>query len=813
MSDKLHAKANENTWFEDLVLLLNSDGIYNQRLCNMTVSGSTLKWLVVMKRSMPNQSDPTAVQLKICSDRSYNFQVCNANKEIGTFSDETPSKNLTLKDTLDYLINTDYRLCPGIPDYSSFQEQIRFDSKRVRKWDNIERVDSDRCLLWHKPGKRLEAHKDMCDFCMSLLKNLKANLRRAQELTSPDKAMRATPSSNRALKFLSPASRKRRYERKDYERRRLKKLIRKMKTTDVELNDSQSDEMTEIVQNIESNHKSAFQGVLNDIGSHSDEKKELLQNIWDMDLCDRKKFSEDQIKNVTGFRGNRWNMITFRLALSVYIRSTAAYNALKSFPLLSLPSISTLRKFMKEKLHAAGECESFLADQRQRYEKKKENLKKQCKPCPDGFGALIFDEVKVMAGILWNSRNNAIIGYAMTPEELHSLHDIYFSFEKEGDKKSNYMLQFLWRDLCSNFDVMGPYYSTVTSMESKFLVACITDAMQKFHKYGFKTKVIICDGASTNLTALKGFLGQKGSFSYVSENGKISHSIDPSFYSPYTNENVYLMICPTHQLKNMISQLYASRPRGTKSFEKENIQFGWTAVQSVYQWNLEQAQLGNALPVPGLKLAYIVRDSWTRLNVRPAKIMQQQPMIAALKILADRTNNSLAKSSIVLTANFLEACNNLFEAGILSHKTVKKTDKTVLDNMQKGQQFFETWLTGLLSSSDSYNPSDSKQKMFLAWQTWDLMRLVYYGFSGVCEDFFKKYGDQFYISPLRLNGSAIETLFSQFKYLTGGKLSANNYATARAAYLMKVDLQGQNFGEKDYRNVELYLRQCELSSQ
>ena len=81
LSDKLHAKANENTWFEDLVLLLNSDGIYNQRLCNMTVSGSTLKWLVVMKRSMPNQSDPTAVQLKICSDRSYNFQVYNANQE------------------------------------------------------------------------------------------------------------------------------------------------------------------------------------------------------------------------------------------------------------------------------------------------------------------------------------------------------------------------------------------------------------------------------------------------------------------------------------------------------------------------------------------------------------------------------------------------------------------------------------------------------------------------------------------------------------------------------------------------------------
>ena len=147
---------------------------------------------------------------------------------------------------------------------------------------------------------------------MGLLKLLKANLKRAQELTSPDIAMRATPSSNRSLKFLSPAS------------------IRKMKTTDAELNDFLGDEITEIVQNIESNHKSACQGVLNDIGSHSDEKKELFQNIWDMDLCDRKKFSEDQIKNVTRFRGNRWNITTF--GLSVYTRSTAAYNDIMSIP-------------------------------------------------------------------------------------------------------------------------------------------------------------------------------------------------------------------------------------------------------------------------------------------------------------------------------------------------------------------------------------------------------------------------------------------------------------------------------------------------
>lgn len=46
------------------------------------------------------------------------------------------------------------------------------------------------------------------------------------------------------------------------------------------------------------------------------------------------------------------------------------------------------------------------------------------------------------------------------------------------------------------------------------------------------------------------------------------------------------------------------------------------------------------------------------------------------------------------------------------------------------------------------------------------------------------YPDHF-ISPIRLSGSAVETLFSQFKHSTGGKLSASNYAVAKAANLVK----------------------------
>ena len=57
------------------------------------------------------------------------------------------------------------------------------------------------------------------------------------------------------------------------------------------------------------------------------------------------------------------------------------------------------------------------------------------------------------------------------------------------------------------------------------------------------------------------------------------------------------------------------------------------------------------------------------------------------------------------------------------------------------------------------------QKSFLAWQTWGLMRLTFYGFVGFVNAFISRHQqDGQYIIPVRLNGSAAETLFSQLKY-------------------------------------------------
>ena len=176
----------------------------------------------------------------------------------------------------------------------------------------------------------------------------------------------------------------------------------------------------------------------------------------------------------------------------------------------------------------------------------------------------------------------------------------------------------------------------------------------------------------------------------------------------------------------MIAALYSSRDNGTKHFKRKGVYLGWDTIVRVYNGDLFRAKQGVSRRVPGLKYSHIVRDSWTRLNVLPAKIMQvncstfpsflrhvkliimllyhiiciQQPyMLAAIKEMA-KYKDEVTRSSHLETAEYLEACNKLFENGILSHDMIKSMSSPALENMRQGFAFFEQWHLDL-SQSDT----------------------------------------------------------------------------------------------------------------
>ena len=65
---------------------------------------------------------------------------------------------------------------------------------------------------------------------------------------------------------------------------------------------------------------------------------------------------------------------------------------------------------------------------------------------------------------------------------------------------------------------------------------------------------------------------------------------------------------------------------------------------------------------------------------------------------------------------------------------------------------------------------------------------MYHGFKGLCEDFLQDHNGYF-IDLIRVNGSAIRSIFSQLKYIAGGNLSSTNYATSFSSLVTQKDVQ------------------------
>ena len=124
-------------------------------------------------------------------------------------------------------------------------------------------------------------------------------------------------------------------------------------------------------------------------------------------------------------------------------------------------------------MHEAGAVSDSISKQIVKYKIFQQSFESENKLKPKSIGVLIFDEVKVVSSLMWNSRSHQIVGLAMTEEMQASLHDVFQSFDKDHrTRQTSYILQFLWRDLTSSFDIVGPYYTSEETMPAKVICSC-----------------------------------------------------------------------------------------------------------------------------------------------------------------------------------------------------------------------------------------------------------------------------------------------------------------------------------------------------
>ena len=179
-----------------------------------------------------------------------------------------------------------------------------------------------------------------------------------------------------------------------------------------------------------------------------------------------------------------------------------AYKALKGFDILQLSSRSLLQLYTGAFLHDLGTSKKCIDDQVSQYVLFKSKCQRQGKHVPQSDGVLMFDEMKVACQLMWNSRNQTLSGLAMTADDMSSLIDVYQLLQKpQVAAQTNYILIFWWRDLIHKYDIIGLYFTSAESVDSKFVLSCVLDTVKLFQHHGLKTSLLVCDGCAANLTA------------------------------------------------------------------------------------------------------------------------------------------------------------------------------------------------------------------------------------------------------------------------------------------------------------------------
>ena len=134
---------------------------------------------------------------------------------------------------------------------------------------------------------------------------------------------------------------------------------------------------------------------------------------------------------------------------------------------------------------------------------------------------------------------------------LRALHNVYDDINPNHNPfPAEYNLKFLWRDLTSDFDVIGPYFSSAKSYDHTFVITAIRETMRIFHACNFLLVSLVCDEASTNLAHIKLMcFHRRGTFGINPEHAD-TNMVQPWLRNHfYPTLNVYYCICPPHQLK------------------------------------------------------------------------------------------------------------------------------------------------------------------------------------------------------------------------------------------------------------------------
>jgi len=139
-----------------------------------------------------------------------------------------------------------------------------------------------------------------------------------------------------------------------------------------------------------------------------------------------------------------------------------------------------------------------------------------------------------------------IIRFSYWEQGSCSLNDIYkYLEEPESPKQASYILQFIWRDLTNNYDIVGPYFTSSDSVDGQFILTYIMESVKLFQFHGLRTSLLVCNGSPANVATIKLTHGHVGAYSLKSDTTGDKFEVKPFMINPFDPPNrIFWVLCP-----------------------------------------------------------------------------------------------------------------------------------------------------------------------------------------------------------------------------------------------------------------------------
>ena len=372
----------------------------------------------------------------------------------------------------------------------------------------------------------------------------------------------------------------------------------------------------------------------------------------------------------------RWHPLVIRWCLRIYIKSHKLYDDLRNSGGLKLPSGRTLSDYKNF-------CSPESGWQTQNLHKMREEFDRMKPPKHASLGGLIFDEVKINEGLVFDHKNWELIGFTDLMEDDATE-------ESHGPQNlATHILQFFYRSIFFKFDYPCAFFLTRTTTSLQ-LNRLFWLGISMLHNYGFEVILSCCDGASSNRSFI------------MMNTGDTSTS---SCHNRFSGMPLFFFSDPPHLIKKLRNNIHSSghkenHRRYTRTLFFKGKHILWDHVYAVYT-----RECRRHLYVTDLRKAHVSLDSVTKMRV---KLAVQTLSTKVVKEMEECENEITEQTRQYL--RFSEVFWNIFN----NPKPITDISDSRIAELDAVIQYFREWEAWL---SQQYSKNADRAKHFISWQT------------------------------------------------------------------------------------------------